>query len=417
MMDSELLRGLDKTLGRPVCLLFSLLNLFKRRNRGLQVKNILVVELFEMGAAVMAYPALRALQKNNPRANIYFLCTESVREAWEALNMVPGDRILAVESKGLLRFGFSLLSRILQLRKIKIDLLIDLGLFMRITSIVAFLSGAKSTAGFNRHEMEGLYRGNYYDYPVVFNQNTHIVKNFLALVLTAVNQRNDIPNFKCDIDIRDHELPRHRSDGTISAEVKRKLSQAYPGYERHPVILVCPDVGRNLSVRNYPQGLYAAAIRKILVHKPGSLIVLIGTVENRDICDRIAKEVGHRQCIDFSGQTDSLTELLELFRLAALLIGNDNGPLHFASMTSCRILGLFGAESPFLYGPLGRCVVLYQFYQCSPCLSAYNHKHTRCTDNRCLKTLSPDLVGDYALGLLDDRGSYRTCNNCVPYLF
>jgi ADP-heptose:LPS heptosyltransferase len=417
MMDSKFLRSLDKKLGQPVCFLFSLLNLFKRRNRDVQVTNILILELFEMGAAVMAYPALRALQKNYPQANIYCLCTDSVREAWAVLNIVPDDKILTVESRGLFRFGFSLLSRIVQLRKIKIDLLIDLGLFMRIPSIIAFMSGAKLKAGFNRHESEGLYRGNYYDYPVAFNQNTHIAKNFLALVLTVINGKNDTPNFKYGIDLRDHEFPRYHSNSGIVAAVKRKLSDAYPDYQQQPIILVCPDVGRNLSVRNYPQELYATAIKKILMNKPESLVVLIGTMENRETCDRISKEIGHKQCIDFSGQTATLTELLELFQLAVLLIGNDNGPLHFASMTSCRMLGLYSAESPFLYGPLGDCVVLYQFYQCSPCLSAYNHKHTRCTDNRCLKTLDPDLVSDYAIQLLEDKGCYRTCNNRVPYLF
>jgi ADP-heptose:LPS heptosyltransferase len=417
MMDSEFLRGLDKKLGQPLCFLFSLLGFFKRKSRDVKVKNILILELFEMGAAVMAYPAIRCLQKNHPQANIYCLCTDSVKEAWEVLNIVPRDHILAVESKGLFRFGFSLLSRIVQLRKIKIDLLIDLGLFMRIPSLIAFMSGAKLTAGFNRYDIEGLYRGNYYDYPVAFNQNTHIVKNFLALVLTAINKMNDSPNLKCGIDIWEHEFPRYRSDSGIGAGVKRKLSDAYPDYQQHPIILVCPDVGRNLSVRNYPRELYATAIKKILLNKPDSLVVLIGTVENRETCDLIAKEVGHKQCIDFSGQTVTLTELLELLRLAALLVGNDNGPLHFASMTSCRILALFSAESPFVYGPLGDCVVLYQFYQCSPCLSAYNHKHTRCTDNQCLKTLHPDLVSDYAIRLLEDKASYRTCNNRVPYLF
>jgi hypothetical protein len=34
-----------------------------------------------------------------------------------------------------------------------------------------------------------------------------------------------------------------------------------------------------------------------------------------------------------------------------------------------------------------------------------------------LKTLHPDLVSDYAIRLLEDKASYRTCNNRVPYLF
>ena len=196
MMDSEWLRSLDRNIGQPVCFLFSLLNFFKRKNRSIPVKNILVLELFEMGAAVMAYPSIRRLQKNYPQANIYCLCTDSVKEAWEVLNIVPGDHILSVESKDLFRFGVSLLTRIIQLRKIKVDLLIDLGLFMRIPSMIAFMIGAKLTSGFNRYEMEGLYRGNHYDYPVAFNQNAHIAKNFLALTLAVINKKDDYPHLK-----------------------------------------------------------------------------------------------------------------------------------------------------------------------------------------------------------------------------
>jgi ADP-heptose:LPS heptosyltransferase len=417
MMDSGWLRSLDKHIGQPVCFLFSLWTIFKRKSRDIEVKNILIVELFEMGAAVMAYPSMRCLQKNYPQANLYCLCTDSVKEAWEALDIFPRGHILSIESKDIFRFGLSLLSRLAQLRKIKIDLLIDLGLFMRISSLIAYLAGAKWTTGYYRYEMEGLYRGNHYDYTVAFNQNAHIAKNFLALALAAIHKKGDYPNLKSGIDLLDYEFPRYRSKSDISALMERKLKEAYPDYDKQPIILVCPDVGGNLPVRNYPRELYARAIKAILLNKPDCLVFLIGTVKDRETCSWIAEEVGQRQCIDFSGRTSTLKELMELISLAALLIGNDNGPLHFASMTSCKILALFSAESPFLYGPLGNCVVLYQFYQCSPCVSAFNHKRTRCTDNQCLKTLPPDLVSDYAIRLLEDRFSYRTCNNGVPYLF
>jgi ADP-heptose:LPS heptosyltransferase len=416
-MDSEWLRSVDRNIGQPVCFLFSLLNFFRRKNENISVKNILILELFEMGAAVMAYPSIRCLQNNYPQANIYCLCTDSVKEAWEVLNVIPSNHILSVESKDICRFGFSLLTRIIQLRKIKIDLLIDLGLFMRIPSMIAFVIGAKLTSGFNRYEMEGLYRGSHYDYPVAFNQNAHIAKNFLALALAAINKKDDYPHLKFGIDLRNCEFPHYRSNGDISAVMKHKLQEVYPDYQKQPIILICPDVGRNLSVRNYPRELYARAIKSILLNKPDSLVVLIGTMKDQETCGWIANEVGHKQCIDFSGRTGTLTELLELIHLASLLIGNDNGPLHFASMTSCKILALFSTDSPFVYGPLGNCVILYQFYQCSPCISAFNHKHTRCTNNQCLKTLHPDRVSDYAVRLLEDGVSYRTCNNRVPYLF
>ncbi|MBM4315792.1 MAG: glycosyltransferase family 9 protein, partial [Deltaproteobacteria bacterium] len=328
MKDSEFLRSLDKHIGRPVCFLFSLLNLFRRKVRQAEVRNILFLELFEMGAAVMAYPAIRRLQKSHPRANIYCLCTDSVKEAWEALNVLPGGHIFSIESKGLFRFASSLLSLIAQLRKIQIDLLIDLELFTRISSIIAFLSGAKRISGFHRYDMEGLYRGSYYDCSVAFNQNAHIAKNFLALVLAAVDDRNDVPRLKREVDLAGCDFPRYESDRAIGAAVIGKLKKACPDYDRQPIVLVCPDVGENLPIRNYPWESYATAIKTILSNKPDSLVVLIGTLKNRETCRRIVREVAHRRCIDFSGKTATLRELLELLLLAALLIGNDNGPLH-----------------------------------------------------------------------------------------
>ena len=417
MVDSGLIRRLDRSLGQPICFLFSLLHALTPKRRPAPVKRILIVELFEMGAAIMASPALRLLKARYPQAEIYCLCTDTVRETWSLLSLIPPENILAVESKTVSRFTFSLLSRIRQLRSLKLDLLIDLELFMRLPSIIAFLSGTKRKVGFHRYEMEGLYRGTYYDGRVPFNQNAHISKNFLALAMVAVGQGTDYPAPKAAVDLRDLTLPSYRSDPALAAEVQRKLKCVFPDYRNQPLVLVCPDVGRNLAVRNYPRESYAAAVKTIMGAKPGHLIVLIGTRRDQPTCRWIAGQVDHPQCIDFSGQTASLTELLELIAMAELLIGNDNGPLHFASLTSCRILGLFSTDSPFMYGPLGRCVVLYQFYQCSPCISAFNHKRSRCTDNRCLQTLPPERVSDYALRLLEDKLVCHTCNNEVPYLF
>ena len=115
--------------------------------------------------------------------------------------------------------------------------------------------------------------------------------------------------------------------------------------------------------------------------------------------------------------TADLTDLMELISLSRLIIGNDNGPLHFASMTDCRILGLFSTDSPFIYGPVGHGVVMYQFYQCSPCIFAYNHKRSRCTDNRCLQSLAPEKVCRFAQGMLEGTIAYRTINGEIPYLF
>jgi hypothetical protein len=107
---------------------------------------------------------------------------------------------------------------------------------------------------------------------------------------------------------------------------------------------------------------------------------------------------------------------MELICVSELLIGNDNGPLHFASLTKTKILGIFSTDSPFMYGPLGDAVIVYNFFHCSPCISALNHKRSKCTDNQCIKAIPPEYVANMGLQLLVGDIELKTINGTTPYL-
>ena len=83
-----------------------------------------------------------------------------------------------------------------------------------------------------------------------------------------------------------------------------------------------------------------------------------------------------------------------LLHLGVLLITNDGGTGHFASLTPIASIVLFGPETPALYGSLSaRAVNLHKPLSCSPCLTAYNHRRSPCDgDNVCLKSISPEEV-------------------------
>jgi ADP-heptose:LPS heptosyltransferase len=94
------------------------------------------------------------------------------------------------------------------------------------------------------------------------------------------------------------------------------------------------------------------------------------------------------------GYTKDLEALTRLFFHCDLLVTNDGGPGHFASLTPIRTLMFFGPETSALYGPLTpRATVLESHAACSPCLTAYNHRATPCDgDNQCLQRISPEQV-------------------------
>jgi hypothetical protein len=62
MIDSKKMRYLDKLLGSVICRFFSLIHFFKVGRKNRPIKNILVIELFEMGVAISSYPSIKYIK-------------------------------------------------------------------------------------------------------------------------------------------------------------------------------------------------------------------------------------------------------------------------------------------------------------------------------------------------------------------
>jgi len=136
---------------------------------------------------------------------------------------------------------------------------------------------------------------------------------------------------------------------------------------------------------------------------PNCRLVVTGVAAERADARYILDQVQNQRCIDFTGKT-SFGELLALYSIAALMVTNDSGPAHFASLLSLPTVVLFGPETPRLYSPLGsQHRDLYADFACSPCVSVYNGKKSSCSENRCLKSILPDRVLQEALALLGNH--------------
>jgi ADP-heptose:LPS heptosyltransferase len=411
MKESKLLRLLDRYIGTLLCWMLSWFRGVRPYNPS--AKKILLIELFEMGASIMIIPTIRHILKERPEAQIYVLTSKGNRNSWDLSGLIDPERIICLDGKNLWSFGASALRAIFAIRAIGVDLAIDFEKFSRISVILSVLAGAKRVAGFFRYEYEGLYRGStLIDAPCSFNQNAHIALNFLALAKVAFSQQQHYPNFKGSLDPRELELPLYDVTPERAAAMREKLQLSVTD----TLVVICPDVGANLQVRNYPVESYAHVARALLDEKPERHIAIIGVESNRPICSQLELMIGGPRVRNLCGTTTSLQELIELFSISELLIGNDNGPLHFASLTATPILGIFSTDSPFMYGPLGESVVLYTFFHCSPCISALNHKSSRCTDGACIKSIPPNTVVSMARKLIAGEIPTRTINGTVPYI-
>ncbi len=121
-----------------------------------------------------------------------------------------------------------------------------------------------------------------------------------------------------------------------------------------------------------------------LVRQPGTRIVVTGSREEKELCRKLAREIGDR-ALSVAGETD-LNELMRLLGHCSLVVCNDSGTMHLAAALGCRVLAIFGSSNPRWTAPLGRKTkILKRAYDCSPC---YKRKCDR--KYVCLTSISAD---------------------------
>jgi len=272
------------------------------------------------------------------------------------------------------------------------DVAFDLEFFSRFTAIMSYLSGATQRIGFYRYTHEGLYRGHLLTHNILYNSRLHVSRSFLSMNQSLDQPRKNIPQFEESLSERDLDLPQFSPTVEQTELMNNRLNEL--GVERGArLFLMNPGEGR-IPLREWPLDHFIALSRKLLKQKD-IYIILVGAAESSEKTEQLLlEELDEHRCIDLNGKT-STEELLTIFTMAEALIANDSGLAHIASLTQLKQFILFGPESPRIFSPLGdRIYVLYSNYLCSPCLSAYNHRTSACTSNRCLQLISPREVYD-----------------------
>ncbi len=397
-MQVDHMRRVDKWLGIPLCFFFTCFEYLARLLRGKQKKHnpekILFIELSEMGSIVLAYSLFKKTQALYPEAELYFLTFAQNRYALDLLKVIPEENVLTIDSGSLFGFVSTYLQAIWEIRKRKIDTILDMELFARVSTLISYLSGARSRVGYYRYHNEGLYRGELLTHRVEYNPHIHMAYNLLNLIYALGSPLQDLPLPKRPLTESDLLLPHFDATDEEKREVRAKLGlEAGSDSSRKKIILFNPNASDMIPLRKWPLDNYVQLGRKIL-DNPQIWIVLTGTETEKAKAENIRKSIDSERCLNLAGLT-TFSELMTLYSIADLLITNDSGPVHFSSLTDIHSLALFGPETPKLYGPLGKNNhVFYSNYSCSPCVSAFNHRKSPCQNNRCLQSITVAEIFD-----------------------
>ena len=401
------LQRTDRWVGAPLCALLTLLRRifgFTGRRGARQVQRILFVKFAEQGSTVLAYPAIRRAIEMVGRQNVYFVVFEDNRFILDAMEIIPDGNVITIATKSVFELATGALRAILQVRKIGIDAVVDMEFLTRFSAILTFTTGAKSRVGFHTFFGDGPYRGDLMTHRLLYNSHLHTSEMFEAMVAALTRDPAVLPTFDFTPPVN-QPLPRFRPSPSEVAEITALLERENPRIGSAPLILLNPNASDLLPLRRWSERRYVELARRLLERYPELFIGFTGARSEAAANNQLAAEVSSSRVIQLAGKT-TLRQLLVLYMRSDILVTNDSGPAHFASMTPIRVVTLFGPESPALFAARSaNATALWAGIACSPCVNAYNNRQSVCRNNLCMQAIAVDDVFEEVTRIYDSRKS------------
>jgi ADP-heptose:LPS heptosyltransferase len=397
------LQRIDRWIGAPLCAVLTLLRkiLESAGPPGpRQARRILFVKFAEQGSTVLAYSAIRRAIEMVGRENVYFVVFEDNRFILDVMEIIPEENVITIATHGAFGLALSALQAVLRVRKIGIDAVVDMEFLTRFSAILTFTTGAESRVGFHTFFGDGPYRGDLMTHRLLYNPHLHTSQMFEVMVEALTRDPAVLPTF----DFRppaNQPFPRFRPSLSEGAEINALLQRENPRIGSAPLILLNPNASDLLPLRRWSPQRYVELARRLLERYPDLFIAFTGAPSEAAVNNRLAEEVGSSRIIPLAGKT-TLREVLTLYTRSEILVTNDSGPAHFASMTSIRVVTLFGPETPALFAARSSNVTaLWAGIACSPCVNAYNNRQSVCRNNLCMQAITVDDVFEKVTRIYD----------------
>ncbi|MBV9217249.1 MAG: lipopolysaccharide heptosyltransferase I, partial [Acidobacteria bacterium] len=286
--------------------------------------RLLIVKLSAIGDIIHTLPALAAVRRALPDAEITWVVEERSAEILRGNPLV--DRLVEVDTRSM-RGGkvieeilLDLGAQVKKVREFKYDVAIDFQGLIKSAAITR-LSGAKKRWGFSRSSMREPAGRVFLTNSVDVAGDVHIIRKNLELAAGALNI--DVPN-------SGFEFPIATSES-----------------ERAAARWIAQDAGGRFAVLN-PAGGWVTKLwhaekygqlADLLWERQGLASIVATGPNELELADRAA--AGSRTGRLTLAQP-TLKAFFELARLAEVYIGGDTGPTHLAIAAGAPIVGIFG---------------------------------------------------------------------------
>jgi ADP-heptose:LPS heptosyltransferase len=332
---------------------------------------VLAIKFYGLGNIVMLFPALGALRRAYPDLEIDFLTMAENQALLERSGAV--NHVIPLDVSGYTAFARTLLRSVRMLRARGYDTVIDFEQFVKISTILAFLTGAPDRIGFNT---DGQRRGWLYTTRVVYTDSEHMSRIFMRLLRPL---KIDTAPASSPIDTAPED----------DASVEELLERHGIALDHFPVIVVHVGSGPNfyrVPLKRWPAKNFARLCDG-LIERSGAAIVFTGKGdEERSLILEVMTQMKHA-VVNTCDQLN-IIELISLLKTCHLTIVNDTSVMHLSAALQTPVVAFFGPTAPVHYGPGNpEDLVFYKDLYCSPCLTNYNLKVSRCADPICIRTI------------------------------
>jgi len=346
------------------------------------VKEIVAVKFWGIGNAALLLPVLRDLKARYPGAAL----TVVTLRGNEPLFRGVADRTLSVRMAPVAATGLDLMRAVAVLRRLRVDLALDFEQYVRTSQVLLYLAGARQVIAFDTGSQS---RAALADVKVPYDDARHCGESFLDLARAA------------GVRAGAYRPGGLEADPVAAARVAEWCRpRATPP---RPLVVLHPGSGDNFQGRRWPTRRFGLVARRI-AEGAGAVVAVTGSRGEARLAAEVSEAAGGGLW-DLAGRL-SLGELVALLARASLLVSNDSGPVHLASALGVPVIGLYGPNSPLLYGPLSAgSVAFHDAPPCSPCITNFNYKTSRCRNPVCIAAIDVEPVAQAALRALAARRS------------
>lgn len=309
-----------------------------KETRPLRFDRILIIRPSAIGDVVLALPTLNAIRSSFPHARIGYIVDErpydliASHPSVDRVHFFPRKRWATTIFKPW-QWGKTIREIFILAREMQAecyDIALDLQANLK-GALLSILSGARVRVGFAR----GYCReGNYWFSHLQVTPPRwplHLVEKFLA-VAGFLGARTDHLQFR---------FPE-------SPESRKRVEAFLQDYGLKTFAVLHPGSSEARKDKRWVPEYFAEVAQRLAIEKGLRCVVCYGPGERR-LAERIVTASDGKALLSFP--TESLLDLIELFRQACIFIGTDSGPMHIAAAVGLPCVALFGSGSPTIYGP------------------------------------------------------------------